>query len=289
MPEIISKILSIIETSRPIIWLFAVGTAFCGMFMALKSFPSVYEFLLMCIAMISATFSANLVNAATDVEVDKINKPNRPLPEGRVTVREAFVIGIFCLILTLIISFLFGIVSFLIAIVGLTFAVIYSVPPIALKERGLLANISLAFSYSTLIFLWGWAIVAPLILELIVIIILIFLLIQISAANIIKDLVDYEGDLINRRTVPGQLGLKKTIIVIAPFMVGIYFLIPILWLFKVFSWHYLPISLISLWGIAIIVFLYKQPSKDRRIKAFLHAFFMSLLSEFLFAGAYVLS
>ncbi len=289
MPEMISKILSIIETSRPIIWLFAVGTAFCGMLMALKSVPPFYEFLLMCIAMISATFSANLVNAATDVEVDKINKPNRPLPEGRVTVRESFVIGIFCLILTLIISLLFGIVSFLIAIVGLTFAVIYSVPPIALKERGLLANISLAFSYSTLIFLWGWAIVAPLILELIVIIILVFLLIQISAANIIKDLVDYEGDLITRRTVPGQLGLKKTIIVITPFMVGIYFLIPVLWLFKVFSWHYLPISLISLWGIAIIVFLYKQPSKDRRIKAFLHAFFMSLLSEFLFAGAYVLS
>jgi len=118
---------------------------------------------------------------------------------------------------------------------------------------------------------------------------LIFLLIQITAANVIKDLVDYEGDLIKRRTVPGQLGLNKTIIVIAPFMVGIYFLIPVLWLFKVFSWHYLPISLMSLWGIAIIVFLYKKPSKDRRIKAFLHAFFMSLLSEFLFAGVYVLS
>ena len=289
MPEIISKFLSIVETSRPIIWLFAVGTAFCGMLMALKSIPSVYEFLLMSIAMISATFSANLVNAATDVEVDKINKPNRPLPEGRVTVREAFMIGIFCLILTLIISFLFGIVPFLIAIVGLTFAVIYSVPPIALKERGILANIALAFSYSTLIFLWGWAIVAPLILELTVIIILIFLLIQITAANIIKDLVDYEGDLIRRRTVPGQLGLKKTIIVIAPFMVGIYFLIPALWLLKVFSIHYLPISLMALWGIAIIVFLYKKPSKDRRIKAFLHAFFMSLLTEFLFAGVYVLS
>jgi geranylgeranylglycerol-phosphate geranylgeranyltransferase len=289
MPEIVSKVLSIIETSRPMIWLFAVGTAFCGMWMALKSFPPLFEFLLMCIAMISATFSANLVNAATDVEVDRINKPNRPLPEGRVTIREAFTIGIFCLLLTLIISFLFGIVPFLVAIAGLTFAVIYSVPPIALKERGLLANISLAFSYSTLIFLWGWTIVAPLILELTVIIILIFLLIQISAANIIKDLVDFEGDLIIRRTIPGQVGLKRTIVIIAPFMVGIYLFIPVLWLLKVFSWHYLPISLIALWGIAILVFLYKKPSKDRRIKAFLHAFFMSLLSEFLFAGIYVLS
>ncbi len=289
MPGIISKILSIIETSRPIIWLFAVGTAFCGMWMALKSIPPVYEFSLMFIAMISATFSANLVNAATDVEVDRINKPNRPLPEGRVTVGEAFTIGIVFLILTLIISFLFGLVPFLIAIVGLSFAIIYSVPPIALKERGILANIALAFSYSTLIFLWGWAIVAPLVLELVVIIILIFLLIQISAANIIKDLVDYEGDVISRRTVPGQLGLKTTIVIIAPFMIGIYLFIPIFWLLKVFSWHYLPISLMSLWGIAILVFLYKKPSKDRRVKAFLNAFFMSLLSEFLFAGAYVLS
>ena len=58
MSKIISKILSIAETSRPVIWLFAVGTAFCGMFMALKALPSLYEFLLMCIAMISATFSA---------------------------------------------------------------------------------------------------------------------------------------------------------------------------------------------------------------------------------------
>jgi len=288
MPEIISKILSIVETSRPTIWLFAVGTAFCGMLMALKSIPSVYEFLLMSIAMISATFSANLVNAATDVEVDKINKPNRPLPEGRVTIREALVIGILCLILTLAISFLFGIVPFLLAIVGLTLAVIYSVPPIALKERGILANIALAFSYSTLIFLWGWAIVAPPILELTVIIILIFLFIQITAANIIKDLVDYEGDLQARRTVPGRLGLRQAILFIAPFMVGIYFLIPIFWLFEIFSWQYLPISLLAIWGVAILIPLYKNPTKERRIKAFFHAFFMSLLSEFLFAVAYVL-
>jgi geranylgeranylglycerol-phosphate geranylgeranyltransferase len=289
MSKIVSKILSIIETSRPMIWLFAVGTAFCGMWMALKSFPPLIEFLLMSIAMISATFSANLVNAATDVELDKINKPNRPLPEGRVTIREAFSIGIFCLVLTLIISFVFGIVPFLVAIVGLTFAVIYSIPPIALKERGILANISLAFSYSTLIFLWGWAIVAPLVLELTVIIILIFWLIQISAANIIKDLVDYEGDLISRRTVPGQIGIQKTIVIIAPFMVGIYLFIPVLWLLQVFSWQYLPISLMALWGLAILIFLYKNPSKDRRIKAFNHTFFMSLLSEFLFAGIYAIT
>ena len=75
----------------------------------------------------------------------------------------------------------------------------------------------------------------------------------------------------------------------APFMVGIYLLIPVLWLLNIFSWHYLPISLIALWGSAILVLLYKKPSKDRRIKAFNHAFFMSLLSEFLFAGIYVIS
>jgi 4-hydroxybenzoate polyprenyltransferase len=289
MPKIISKFLSIAETSRPVIWLFAIGTAFCGMFMALKSLPPLYEFLLLCITMISATFSANLVNAATDVEVDKINKPNRPIPEGRVTVREALVIGMLCLILTLSLSFLLGIVPFLIAIVGLTLAVIYSLPPVALKERGLLANIALAFSYSTLIFLWGWAIVAPLVLDLTVILILIILFIQISAANVVKDLVDYEGDLLTRRTVPGQLGLRKTILFIAPFMIGIYFLIPLFWLFEIFSWQYLPISFIALWGVAIVKTLYKNPTKEIRIKAFFHAFFMSLLSEFLFAVVYVFS
>jgi geranylgeranylglycerol-phosphate geranylgeranyltransferase len=257
------------------------------MLMALKTYPPLYKFLLMCIAMVSATFSANLVNAATDVEVDKINKPNRPLPEGRVTVREALTIGILCLIVTLSISFLLGIYPFIIAIIGLALAMIYSFPPIALKERGILANIGLAFGYSTLIFIWGWTIVAPLLLNQTVIARLSFLFIQITGANVVKDLVDYEGDLLSRKTVANIFGLKKTILLIAPFMVGVYFLIPFLWLFEIFSWHYLPISLIALWGAAILIPLYKNPTKERRIKAFFHAFFMSLLSEFLFVFAYI--
>jgi geranylgeranylglycerol-phosphate geranylgeranyltransferase len=78
-----------------------------------------------------------VVNDYYDLEVDKINAPNRPLPSGKVSIKQAITFAITLLILGLTLSLLIDIKNFIIAVVFAFIAWIYN---FKVKKLGILGN-----------------------------------------------------------------------------------------------------------------------------------------------------
>jgi len=83
------KLLSLIRLFRPELPFAAGVTVLVGEMVALGGLPSVREALLgfICVFLLSA--SALILNDVFDLEVDRINAPERAIPSGAVTVGEA--------------------------------------------------------------------------------------------------------------------------------------------------------------------------------------------------------
>jgi geranylgeranylglycerol-phosphate geranylgeranyltransferase len=87
----------------------------------------------------------NVVNDIFDIEVDKINRPHRALPSGRMTVREAWYYVAFLSIVGLISALLTGPWS---ALIVLCFEIIGYAYAAKVKTLGLAGNFMVAFSFA---------------------------------------------------------------------------------------------------------------------------------------------
>jgi len=289
MSNLALKFVAIIEASRPLLWLFSITSAFCGMFMAVKGLPPIPLLLIVSIGVGPCiTAAINLFNAVFDVEVDKMSKPKRPLPSGRIGTSSVLASSLLLYFFGLVIAFILGFIPFLLTLIGVAVSILYSVPWIKIKAKGGLSNFALAFGYTAICFLGGWSIFRS-ILEF-PWLILAFVTLQVTGANVVKDFVDYEADKkFNIGTLPARYGVEKSIVLISPLIVGIYLLIPLLCFLRSLAWAYLPISLFFVWGLYILNSLTHDFSRKNREKAFLHAFFMSLFTEIAFTITYVLA
>jgi len=155
------------------------------------------------------------VNSVFDVEIDRVNKPTRPIPRGILSRRlvMGFGIGLMgvagALSLTRLSNPVF--VALALSILALTLA--YSVPPIRLKKR-LWWNVgSQAFIRGVLGPLAAWSIYAPLSPEVFGMTIVMFLF--ILAAQSSKDFPDIRGDAaFGVRTLPVAYGVERSIFLI---------------------------------------------------------------------------
>lgn len=289
MSNFASKLVAITEASRPLLWLFSITSAFCGMFMAVKGTPPFPLLLIVALGVGPClTAAINLFNAVFDVEVDKLSKPDRPLPSGRVDIASALASSLLLYLFGLIIAFMLGLVPFLLTLIGVLLSIFYSLPRIRIKAKGGFSNFALALGYTTVCFLGGWSIFRN--IQEFPWLVLIFVTLQVTGANVVKDFVDYEADKkFEIGTLPVKYGVDKSIIMVSPLILGAYLAIPLFCLFGSLGWIYLPLTLFTLWGFYILYSLKRDFSRKNREKAFLQAFFMSLLTEIAFTIAYVLS
>jgi geranylgeranylglycerol-phosphate geranylgeranyltransferase len=149
--------------------------------------------------------AGNAINDYVDVEADKINRPKRPIPSGRVSKKSALA---FSVILFLIGIFLAGIinwVTFAIAVINSLLLVVYSTH---LQNKMLLGNITISYLVASG-FLFGGAALNNIVLPA-----LLALLAGLSnmAREIVKDLEDIEGD---RKSFLKRIA-KKAIRAVAP-------------------------------------------------------------------------
>ncbi|MEM3010798.1 MAG: UbiA family prenyltransferase [Candidatus Bathyarchaeia archaeon] len=288
MSTLASKIVAIVEASRPLLWLFSITSAFCGMFMAVKGLPPIPLLVIVALGVGPCiTAAINLFNAVFDVEVDKLSKPNRPLPSGRIGAASVLASSLLLYFFGLVIAFMLGLVPFLLTLIGILLSISYSLPWIRIKAKGGLSNFALALGYTTVCFLGGWSIFRN--IQEFPWFILIFVTLQVAGANVVKDFVDYEADKkFEIGTLPVKYGVEKSIVLISPLFVGIFLVIPLFCFLGSLAWRSLPLSLFSLWGFYILYSLKRDFSRKNREKAFLQAFFMSLLTEIALTTAYVL-
>jgi len=149
----------------------------------------------------------NSVNNLSDVDIDRINKPERPLVTGKMKRKNAARLGVAAFIVGLLIAASINLVAAMLATVAIIAAVTYSVKPFRFKRVLLGPNIIGAFIYAIFPYLLVWNEVGG---ELSIIFILFFGGLIFSMAPI-KDIEDLKG--IKRfgiKSIASLIGVKKT-------------------------------------------------------------------------------
>lgn len=189
--------------------------------------------------------ASNAINQIYDLEIDRINKPSRPLVTGALSLREAWGFTWIFYALALIPTWLvvphpFDTLQakltapveyhqcFFIYLAGLLATFIYSAPELGrTKVRGMAANLTIAIPRGILLKVAGWAMVATVWYTEPWYIGTIFGLYLIGAAST-KDFADIKGDAAGGcRTLPIIYGVRKAAWIISPFFIFPWLLVPL--------------------------------------------------------------
>ena len=173
----------------------------------------------------------NALNQIYDLDIDAVNKPKRPLPSGRLSMREAWWFTIATYVIALILAWMVAPAGrhecFWLVLVAVICTYIYSVPPLRTKREGIWANVTIAIPRGVLLKVAGWSAVKTVFgLEpwYIGAIFGLFLL----GATTTKDFADMEGDRRGGcRTLPIQYGVRRAAWMISPSFVVPFLMIPV--------------------------------------------------------------
>jgi 4-hydroxybenzoate polyprenyltransferase len=164
--------------------------------------------------------ASNALNQIYDLEIDRINKPGRPLTSGRLSVRAAWVFTSIAYGTALVLAWLVAPEGrhecFWIVGAATVFTVLYSVPPFRTKRLGVLANVTIAIPRGLLLKVAGWSSVKTVIGAEPWFIGAIFGLFLLGASTT-KDFADMEGDARGGcRTLPIVHGVRRAAWMISP-------------------------------------------------------------------------
>jgi len=196
----------------------------------------------LCASFLNA--GSNALNQITDLEIDRINKPKRPLVTGELSIRQGWIATWIWYALAMIPTWLVVVYPFssftqklfaplayhecfFIYLAGMLFTLIYSMPEFGrTKRNGILANITIAIPRGCLLKVAGWSMVARVFTPEPWYIGIIFMLFLVGAAST-KDFSDIEGDRAGGcETLPVRYGVKRSTRIIAPFFIFPWLLIP---------------------------------------------------------------
>ena len=240
--------------------------------------------------------ASNTLNQVYDLDIDKINKPYRPLPQKTITKDEARTIAWVLYLITLWrITMLNREFATLVLILMLV-TIFYSVPPLRFKQRFLLSNISIAFARGLIGFVAAWSIFDNTILpweEPTPWAIGLLFGIYLMGAVTTKDFTDIEGDRkYGMNTLPVVLGMKGSILFSAPFFVIPFVLIPLgIWRGLLIP-ETMIISVFIVWGVYIIFLLtYNADDVDTRFEnspVWKHMYMMLVAMQLAFCAVYII-
>lgn len=223
-----SKIFSIIKLIRPLNCLIAFATVLAaGLIASLNEVNYLIIILAGATAFLS-TSAGNSINDYFDIETDRINRPQRPLPSGLLTKYEVIFFYIILTILSLITSSFINQVAFAITLGASLLMFVYSY---ILKKLPLIGNVTVSF-LTGIAFIFGgtavgnlYPVLFPAALAFIINLI----------REIVKDAEDIEGDKKSGlKTFPILYGLNKTkraintliitsvLVILIPFFIYLY-------------------------------------------------------------------
>jgi 4-hydroxybenzoate polyprenyltransferase len=241
----------------------------------------------------------NALNQIYDLDIDRTNKPQRPLPAGRLTIRQAWAFTALTYAAALVLAWLVQPggrhACFVIVVVAVVCTLLYSVPPFRTKRLGVWANVTIAIPRGVLLKVAGWSSVKTIAGVEPWYIGAIFGLFLLGATTT-KDFADMEGDRRGGcRTLPIQYGVKRAAWLISPSFVVPFLMIPLgAWL------HVLTgsVALLTLLGIAMTVYglyvcylMLRRPEElavEENHVSWAHMYRMMFVAQVGFALAYLL-
>jgi geranylgeranylglycerol-phosphate geranylgeranyltransferase len=225
------------------------------------------------------TGAGNAINDYFDASIDAINRPDRPIPSGRISRRSAYNFSIGLFALGIIVSFFIGSthsthIPFWIAIFNSFLLYFYAS---TLKRKVFVGNLSVSYLTGST-FLFGGAAYGGKGIQ--VTLILFFLsMLATFGREIVKTIEDVEGDRKDgASTLPIKIGETRAAYVACAFGLLAVLMSPLPYFMGLFNEYYLAVV-----GIADIVFLYamvqilrKNPAGSS--KYFKVAMFLAMLA-----------
>ncbi len=204
-----------------------------------------YSLLLAYMTYFFVAAGGNVVNDIFDIEVDRVNRPHRPLPSGRITVRQAWLYVVVLGVMGTILAFLNGFYGMVLVLIFLFVGYAYAAKG---KTLGPAGNFMVAFSFAFGV-IYGAFVYAERVsifeipLPVWFFFITAFMILQ--AREVIKGAEDVEGDrLRDVRTIARVYGNRTAVIVAAVFnLIGII-CYTLLWILNYAS--------LSLWFLLIV-------------------------------------
>jgi geranylgeranylglycerol-phosphate geranylgeranyltransferase len=199
------------------------------------------------------TAAGNVINDYFDYNIDLVNKPERPIPSGRISLKNGrnyayllFLAGTVC---GFLISYMTNNwIPFIIVLIADVVLYLYAYK---LKATPLIGNLAVGFMTGFGFVFGGFCINNPNII-MTSIFLGFFAFVMTTAREIIKDIEDVEGDKKDgARTLPIIIGKKKPAILATILIIVDCALCPLLYMYHIFGILYLVII-----AIAVIIFIY---------------------------------
>lgn len=271
-----------------------------------------------CAALLNA--ASNAINQVYDLENDRLNKPDRPLVTGEISLRAGFWASIVLYVAAVLPTWLVVVhpydgfaaklvapvplhQCFFIYLLGMIFTFVYSAPSWGrTKADAFLANLTIAIPRGCLLKVAGWSMVASVFHVEPWFIGSIFFLFLVGAAST-KDFSDMKGDeAAGCRTLPIRFGVRRAARMIAPFFVVPWLLLPVgAWATDPFApehriltgnpWMLTGLGLgLSAWGAYTVYLILRNPDELASVEnhpSWTHMYLMMMTAQVGFAAAYL--
>ncbi len=209
--------------------------------------------ILAILAVFFETAAGNVINDYYDYEIDLINKPERPIPSGRISLKSGKYFSYLLFLAGTICGFIISIITnnwipFLIVIIADIVLYLYAYK---LKSTPLIGNLTVGFMTGFGFVFGGFSINNP---EIIITSMNLgfFAFVMTTAREIVKDIEDLKGDKsAGAKTLPILIGKKKPAIIASFLIIIDIILCPLLYYNQIFGILYLPVI-----AIAAALFIY---------------------------------
>ncbi|MCS7095189.1 MAG: UbiA family prenyltransferase [Thaumarchaeota archaeon] len=232
---------ALIKLTRPPNGVMMFVAVLVGHYVSSGMFPDASTLTLSFLTAYCLNGSSMAVNDLVDVDVDRVNAPNRPIPSGAVSPFEAKLVATSLCAVGLSASTLLGLAPSIIAVVSYALALVYNV---SLKRTGLIGNMVVSVTVAAP-FLFGSAVaVGTLDVGSVTLAALAFL--SSLGREIVKGIADIEGDSIRGiKTVARVRGVRHASLLGAGAVLTAVALSPLPFLTGTLGWAYLPVVLVA--------------------------------------------
>jgi 4-hydroxybenzoate polyprenyltransferase len=265
--------------------------------MAKASMLMVDRVALMILSMVSAmalNAASNIINEIYDLDIDRINKPERPLPSGRVSIALAYRYSISLYVISLALAACVNTTFLLLVTVAALATVIYSAPPLRTKRHWLWAALTIAIPRGMLLKVAGWSVLSSVDTAEPWIIGSIYGLFLLGASAT-KDFSDIKGDAAHGcNTLPVRFGVHRAAWMIAPFFFVPFLLLPLGLNLGWFTGNALILKWLGagmcLWGAYVVYLILHNPqalAHTENHPSWKHMYLMMMVSQAVLAVAYL--
>ena len=243
--------------------------------------------------------ASNALNQIYDLEIDRINKPKRPLPSGRLSLEEAWTFTLVTYAVALVLAWFVEPAGrhecFWIVVVATIITVLYSAPPFRTKRLGIWANMTIAIPRGVLLKVAGWSAVKTILGTEPWFIGAIFGLFLLGASTT-KDFADMEGDARGGcRTLPIVYGVRRAAWMISPSFVVPFIMIAIGTYLRILTGTpvllYGLSAVMTLYGIYVCYLMLRRPEDlavEENHVSWAHMYRMMFVAQVGFAVSYLL-